>query len=328
MFDCPAHIDDRSREEIERVTLDAYRVLGCRDWSRIDVRLDAAGQPECRRGQSSSRNSSRPRGQLLLSESSTRGGDELRRADSILFDWRHAAGCRAGRSSRQRSRSSIVNTKIPDGIARDVRRPMRHIHRRAPSGARRREHENRRAVRRDVGAWDQIPTDSSSSQSRRSRTRSPTGDIEHVRIPGESRRTLGRARSPREVRSRLQSLRRNRRSRRVRADGDLGARAFRNSVHRKLEHDDRALPPQECRQHACSIAPACRSRDGRSREEGEKLVERRLSRDLQASGGRCIDRNRAALGRSQQPRARRARRGDARAMGRSRLSSATSTAAR
>jgi D-alanine-D-alanine ligase len=45
MFDCPAKIDDRLRHEIERVTLDAYRVVGCRDWSRIDVRLDAAGIP-------------------------------------------------------------------------------------------------------------------------------------------------------------------------------------------------------------------------------------------------------------------------------------------
>jgi D-alanine-D-alanine ligase len=45
MFDCPAHIDDSLTREIERVTLDAYRVLGCRDWSRIDVRLDADGKP-------------------------------------------------------------------------------------------------------------------------------------------------------------------------------------------------------------------------------------------------------------------------------------------
>ena len=45
MFDCPAHIDESLTKAIELVTLDAYRVLGCRDWSRIDVRLDAAGQP-------------------------------------------------------------------------------------------------------------------------------------------------------------------------------------------------------------------------------------------------------------------------------------------
>ena len=45
MFDCPALIDDSLTREIERVTLEAYRVLGCRDWSRIDVRLDADGKP-------------------------------------------------------------------------------------------------------------------------------------------------------------------------------------------------------------------------------------------------------------------------------------------
>lgn len=45
MFDCPARIDESLKTEIERVTLQAYRVLGCRDWSRIDVRLDSAGRP-------------------------------------------------------------------------------------------------------------------------------------------------------------------------------------------------------------------------------------------------------------------------------------------
>jgi D-alanine-D-alanine ligase len=45
MFDCPAKIDSALASEIEHVTLDAYRILGCRDWSRIDVRLDAAGKP-------------------------------------------------------------------------------------------------------------------------------------------------------------------------------------------------------------------------------------------------------------------------------------------
>ena len=45
MFDCPARIDDLLASEIERIALHAYRVLGCRDWSRIDVRLDAKGRP-------------------------------------------------------------------------------------------------------------------------------------------------------------------------------------------------------------------------------------------------------------------------------------------
>ena len=33
------------RSAIDQVVLRAYRVLGCRDWSRIDVRLDASGKP-------------------------------------------------------------------------------------------------------------------------------------------------------------------------------------------------------------------------------------------------------------------------------------------
>jgi D-alanine-D-alanine ligase len=45
IFQCPAPIDSRLQSEIEDVVLRAYRVLGCRDWSRIDVRLDAAGVP-------------------------------------------------------------------------------------------------------------------------------------------------------------------------------------------------------------------------------------------------------------------------------------------
>jgi len=45
MFECPARIDEALAREIEQVALRAYQVLGCRDWSRIDVRLDAAGEP-------------------------------------------------------------------------------------------------------------------------------------------------------------------------------------------------------------------------------------------------------------------------------------------
>jgi D-alanine-D-alanine ligase len=45
IFQCPARITRELQTSIERVTLDAFRVLGCRDWARIDVRLDAAGVP-------------------------------------------------------------------------------------------------------------------------------------------------------------------------------------------------------------------------------------------------------------------------------------------
>ena len=45
IFECPAQISRELRAAIERAVLDAYHALGCRDWSRIDVRLDAAGTP-------------------------------------------------------------------------------------------------------------------------------------------------------------------------------------------------------------------------------------------------------------------------------------------
>ena len=45
IFECPARIDAALTAAISDVVLRAYRVLGCRDWSRIDVRLDAAGVP-------------------------------------------------------------------------------------------------------------------------------------------------------------------------------------------------------------------------------------------------------------------------------------------
>jgi D-alanine-D-alanine ligase len=45
MFDCPATAEPHVRSAIEDIALRAYRVLGCRDWSRIDVRLNGDGVP-------------------------------------------------------------------------------------------------------------------------------------------------------------------------------------------------------------------------------------------------------------------------------------------
>jgi D-alanine-D-alanine ligase len=45
IFDCPAKIDPVIAVEIERICLEAYRTMRCRDWCRIDVRLDRSNRP-------------------------------------------------------------------------------------------------------------------------------------------------------------------------------------------------------------------------------------------------------------------------------------------
>jgi D-alanine-D-alanine ligase len=45
IFHCPAALPDSLRTEIESLCRDAYRVLRCRDWTRIDVRCDGRGHP-------------------------------------------------------------------------------------------------------------------------------------------------------------------------------------------------------------------------------------------------------------------------------------------
>ena len=40
----PDRLSQMLREEIENVVLRTYELLGCRDWSRIDVRLDSRGR--------------------------------------------------------------------------------------------------------------------------------------------------------------------------------------------------------------------------------------------------------------------------------------------
>lgn len=45
IFICPAKIDKTLEEKIKNVVLRTYKVLRCKDWSRIDIRLDAHGEP-------------------------------------------------------------------------------------------------------------------------------------------------------------------------------------------------------------------------------------------------------------------------------------------
>jgi len=44
IFSCPADLTPELKEEIEETVLKTYQVLGCKDWSRIDVRLDRNGK--------------------------------------------------------------------------------------------------------------------------------------------------------------------------------------------------------------------------------------------------------------------------------------------
>ncbi|MBI3189724.1 MAG: D-alanine--D-alanine ligase [Ignavibacteriales bacterium] len=43
IFECPANLSPSLKHEIEQLCISAYTVLRCKDWCRIDVRLDAKG---------------------------------------------------------------------------------------------------------------------------------------------------------------------------------------------------------------------------------------------------------------------------------------------
>lgn len=45
IYKCPADLDEELRNKIETICKKAYNYLGCRDLCRIDVRLDANGEP-------------------------------------------------------------------------------------------------------------------------------------------------------------------------------------------------------------------------------------------------------------------------------------------
>jgi len=45
ILECPAQVDPATARRISETAIAAYHALGCRDWSRVDIRLDADGTP-------------------------------------------------------------------------------------------------------------------------------------------------------------------------------------------------------------------------------------------------------------------------------------------
>jgi D-alanine-D-alanine ligase len=45
VFECPAKLDKDLKKQITDIVLKTYEILRCKDWSRIDVRLDKNGVP-------------------------------------------------------------------------------------------------------------------------------------------------------------------------------------------------------------------------------------------------------------------------------------------
>lgn len=45
VHECPAKINVRLQKEIETICIETYRAMRCRDWCRIDIRLDEQGRP-------------------------------------------------------------------------------------------------------------------------------------------------------------------------------------------------------------------------------------------------------------------------------------------
>jgi D-alanine-D-alanine ligase len=41
---CPAPVDDELRQKLQDLAVEAFRTMGCRDYARVDFRMDAKGR--------------------------------------------------------------------------------------------------------------------------------------------------------------------------------------------------------------------------------------------------------------------------------------------
>ena len=142
IFECPAKVPEKLYRHIEIVALDAYHALGCRDWCRIDVRVDEAGVPNVRRAQSAARHHPRPADELLLPQGRPGGRvryDELIQ-EVVQIAWRRLTG-RELVVPRRRGR-------VPGGSHRvRVVHPVRPRRRRLDGRGHRGRHEGRQRDR-------------------------------------------------------------------------------------------------------------------------------------------------------------------------------------
>jgi D-alanine-D-alanine ligase len=104
IFECPAPVDAGLLAALEKATLGAYHALGCRDWARIDLRLDAAGEPHVLEVNALPGILAGPPPELLLPQGGTGGGAGLRgddpgrpgRGAADVWGWWGCRGARQG----------------------------------------------------------------------------------------------------------------------------------------------------------------------------------------------------------------------------------------
>ena len=116
IFECPARIDAGLRAMIEETVLSAYHALGCRDWSRIDVRLDGDGVPNIVEVNPLPGILPDPEDNSCLPKAARADGlsyDELIQACLLDAARRSGVALRASRPSGRRPRRSPVATSDP-----------------------------------------------------------------------------------------------------------------------------------------------------------------------------------------------------------------------